>query len=176
MFDLFWFEQSHDVPTPGAEASPAESTSTSASSTSSSARRRTEQQPSVTNSKTNSKKNNGKKFKGEAWPMSLFIIPPPSLFCLVVLFHTQFIHSDRFLPFRPLLPVLFTATLTSPPLKPAIKGYKYQMRVASPGDINKNYERNIGNYTLTIGRMIKCIIIDILADWIVYLAHLTDTN
>ncbi len=63
---LFWFEQSHDVPTPGAEASPAESTSTSASSTSSSARRRTEQQPSVTNNKTNSKKNNGKKFKGEA--------------------------------------------------------------------------------------------------------------
>ncbi|XP_046452072.1 ataxin-7-like protein 3 [Daphnia pulex] len=58
--------QSHDVPTPGAEASPAESTSTSASSTSSSARRRTEQQPSVTNNKTNSKKNNGKKFKGEA--------------------------------------------------------------------------------------------------------------
>ncbi|KAK4019795.1 LOW QUALITY PROTEIN: ataxin-7-like protein 3 [Daphnia magna] len=58
--------QSHDVPTPGAEASPAESTSTSASSTSSSARRRTEQQTNVINSKTNSKKNNGKKFKGDA--------------------------------------------------------------------------------------------------------------
>lgn len=66
--------QSHDVPTPGAEASPAESTSTSASSTSSSATAAAAARRPSTGSGSNrsskpaksGKANNNKRFKSES--------------------------------------------------------------------------------------------------------------
>jgi len=54
--------QSHDVPTPGAEASPAESTSTTASSTSSSNNNRRLTAKAATGTV---KQKNNKKFKGD---------------------------------------------------------------------------------------------------------------
>lgn len=100
---------------------------------------------------------------------------PLFFFCFVPY---SFIPIDFSFPPTPSCSLL-TATLTSTPLKPTIKRYKYQMRKArqwacflTGGDIEKKktthkkkeMKMNLRNSTLTIGRILKCIIIDILAD------------